>query len=225
MIFRRRRERAQAVGQAEAADGAGGADGPRSGDEGARAGDRRGPWDEAEGRHTDDPTYVDLGALVVRARSGLELRLSSDSDTGQVVAVMLGAADGAVELRVFAAPRSTGIWDDVRADIAAEVKRVGGSVREQEGEFGTELAVVLPVTLDDGRKATQPSRIVGVQGPRWLLRGTFLGRPAAQADPDGLVESAFRDVVVVRGSEPMAPREALALRLPADAQPYHAAPE
>jgi hypothetical protein len=104
------------------------------------------------------------------------------------------------------------------------VTRLGGTVSERDGEYGAELAVVLLVALDDGRQATQPSRIVGVAGPRWLLRATFLGRPAVQPDPEGLLESALRDVVVVRGSEPMSPREALPLRLPSDAQPWSEPP-
>lgn len=185
----------------------------------------RGPWDADEVDGTeDDPTYVDLGGLVVKGRLGLELRLNSDSQTGQVVAVLLAAQDGALELRAFAAPRSADIWEDVRTDIVAEVTRLGGGVREHAGEFGSELAVALPVAMDDGRQATQPSRIVGIAGPRWLLRGTFLGRPAVQPDPDGLLESALRDVVVVRGNEPMAPREPLRLRLPTDAQPWSEPP-
>lgn len=181
----------------------------------------RGPWDVSEVEGTEeDPTYVDLGGLLVKGRPGMELRLNSDRASGQIVAVLLAAKDGALELRAFAAPRSGSIWDDVRADIAAEAKRLGGGVRESDGEYGPELGVVLPVAIDDGRQASQPSRIVGIEGPRWLLRGTFLGRPAVQPDPDGLLESALRDVVVVRGGEPMAPREALPLRLPSDAQPY-----
>lgn len=188
----------------------------------AAAPDRsRGPWDVSEVDGTEeDPTYVDLGGLLVKGRPGLELRLNSDRASGQIVAVLLAAQDGALEIRAFAAPRSGNIWDDVRADIVAEAKRLGGGVRERDGEYGPELDVVLPVAVDDGRQASQPSRIVGVQGPRWLLRGTFLGRPAVQPDPGGLLESALRDVVVVRGGEPMAPREALPLRLPSDARPY-----
>jgi hypothetical protein len=40
-----------------------------------------------------------------------------------------------------------------------------------------------------------------------LLRGTFLGRSAQEPDPDGTIESAFREVIVVRGDGPMSPRE------------------
>lgn len=186
----------------------------------------RGPWDRSETTaDEEDETYVDLGGLVVKPAPGVELRLQVEESTSAVAAVMLAAADSGLELRAFAAPRSGGIWDDVRADIAAEAVRYGGTTSEQEGEFGPELSVVVPVRTPEGREATQPSRIVGVEGPRWLLRGTFFGRSAVAPDPEGDLETAFRSVVVVRGEGPMAPRELLPLRLPpqiavpADADP------
>ena len=176
----------------------------------------RGPWDRSETTaDEDDDAYVDLGGLVVRGREGLELRLQVDEKTGAVATVMLAGSESGLELRVFAAPRNEGIWADVRKDVAAEAARRGGTATEMDGEFGTEVKVVMPVQTPDGRRATQPSRIVGVEGPRWLLRGSFLGKSAGEADPDGLVESAFRDVIVVRGDGPMSPRETLQLHMPA----------
>ena len=70
----------------------------------------------------------------------------------------------------------------------------------------------------EGRTGHQVQRFAGVDGPRWFLRAVFQG-PAAQ-DPAAAaeLESVVRDVVVVRGTEAMAPRELLPLRLP-DAAP------
>lgn len=175
----------------------------------------RGPWDRSETTaDTDDDSYVDLGGLVVKGMPGVEIRLEVEESTSAVTAAMLAAPDSGLELRAFAAPRNGSIWDDVRADIATEAARHGGTATERDGEFGLELQVVVPVQTPDGRPVTQPSRIVGVEGPRWLLRGTFFGRSASAPDPDGDLETAFRSVVVVRGDGPMAPREMLALRVP-----------
>jgi Protein of unknown function (DUF3710) len=176
----------------------------------------RGPWDRAETDRDDgDETYVDLGGLVVRGREGLEFQMQVDGPTHEIAAVVLAGPESGLELRAFAAPKSAGIWDEVRRGIAAEAARHGGTATEQDGEFGVELLLVVPATGPDGRSAVQTSRVVGVEGPRWLLRGTFLGLSAEHPDPDGPVESAFRDVIVVRGNEPMAPREMIPLRLPA----------
>jgi len=179
-----------------------------------------GPWDSSEvNLEEEDRGRVDLGGLVITGKPGLELRLQVDEKSQQIAAVLLMAKDGAVELRPFAAPRNSDIWDDVRRQIAAETTRRGGTATEVEGSYGKELQVVMPVTTPEGKAATQPSRVLGISGPRWLLRATLLGRPAMQPQEDGDIESALRDVVVVRGNDPMAPGEALPLRMPANAQP------
>jgi hypothetical protein len=180
----------------------------------------KGPWDVDDVEITeDDPNVVDLGGLLVRGRPGLEMRLQVDERDQSVVAVLLVSQEGAVELRAFAAPRNESIWDDVRREIGAEATRRGGTATEQHGEFGTELQLVVPVQSPEGQHATQVSRVVGVSAPRWLLRGTFLGRPAQEPDPDGPLESAFRDVVVRRGEGPMAPRSPIPLQMPPGASP------
>ncbi|HSJ19926.1 MAG TPA: DUF3710 domain-containing protein [Nocardioidaceae bacterium] len=200
----------QGAPSADAASRAAGAAGDRVG----------GPFDVSEVElDEEDPTRVDLGGLIVKGRSGIEMRLQVDEASQQVAAVLLVGAEGALELRPFAAPRNGDIWGDVRKQIAAETARRGGTATEAEGTFGTELRVMMPVKTPEGKAATQPSRVLGIAGPRWLLRATFLGRPAVEPDDEGDLESALRDVVVVRGSSPMAPGEPLPLVMPSNARP------
>lgn len=191
--------------------------------EGARA---NGPWDagEVDLQGEEDGQRIDLGGLLVKGRPGYELRLQVDEKSQQVAAVLLIGPEGAAELRPFAAPRGGGIWDDIRRQIAAETSRRGGTATEAEGRFGTELRVVMPARTPEGQPATQPSRVLGIEGPRWLLRATLLGRPAMEPDTEHELEAAVRDVVVVRGTGPMAPGEPLPLVMPANARPA-AAPE
>ncbi len=188
-------------------------------DEGAESAveSRRGPWDVAD-VPDDGLTRVDLGSLQVAPPEGVELRLQADQTTGTVSSVLLAAPDGAVELRPFAAPKSGGMWDEVRREIVAEAAKQGGTATASDGEHGPELVLQVPVRTQDGKSVRQLSRIVGVEGPRWFLRGTFLGRAASAPDSDGVLERAFRDVVVVRGQQAMPPRDMLPLRLPPDAQ-------
>lgn len=187
----------------------------------APAGERTsGPWDLSEvALDPEDTSLIDLGGLIVRGREDLQLQLQVDEGSGQIVAVLMMAEEGAVELRPFAAPRSAGIWDDVRRQIAAETARLGGTATEADGAYGKELHVLVPVQAPDGQQLTQPSRVLGIAGPRWLLRATLLGKPALEPEPEGVIESALRDVVVVRGAEAMAPGDPLPLRLPEGAEP------
>ena len=178
-----------------------------------------GPWDSSEVTlDPDDPTKVDLGGLVVTGTPGLELQLQVDEATGSVSGVVLAGEEGAVELRPFAAPRNGDIWADLRRAIAADVAQHGGTADDAEGPWGHELRVVMPVQLPDGQSATQPSRVLGIQGPRWLLRATLFGKPALEPAEDGEVETALREVVVVRGNDPLPPGEPLPMRVPPNAQ-------
>lgn len=176
-----------------------------------------GPWDVTERQTADDPSYVDLGALQIRGRAGMEIRLQSDGDTDRIGAALVLADESALELRVFAAPRSSGQWDLVRADIVEEVVRMEGDQTEIIGPFGPELHIQIPVTTEDGQAGFQPSRIIGVEGPRWMLRATLLGRSAISPSNDDPLIDVLRDVVVVRGEQAMMAREALLLTPPTTA--------
>lgn len=163
---------------------------------------------------------VDLGALVIAPREGLQLRMQVEDATQEVQAVLLAGPDGALELMAFAAPRGdTGLWDEVRPQLAADMSRRGGTADEVEGPWGTELACRLSVQRNDGSDAVQPSRIIGIHGPRWMLRATLLGRPALDEDAAEPWEAVLADVVVRRGTEPRGVGEQLPIELPPQARP------
>jgi hypothetical protein len=180
-----------------------------------------GPFDstEVDADVLEAEDRINLGALVITGQPGMELRLQVDEQTGQVQAILLVLEDSALELRAFAAPKKTGIWSEVRREIAAEASRMGGTATETEGPFGTELVLVVPVEDPDGQIFSQTSRVIGVDGPRWLLRATVLGRAAVEPDAAPPMEETLRNTIVVRGTEPMAVRESLPLQLPPGAQP------
>ncbi|MFF1816498.1 DUF3710 domain-containing protein [Kribbella sp. NPDC058245] len=180
-----------------------------------------GPFDssEVDPELLEAEDRIDLGALVISGLPGMELRLQVDEQSGAVQAILLVVEESALELRAFAAPKRTGIWDEVRQEIAGEATRMGGTATETETGFGTELVLVVPVEDPDGKIYSQTSRVVGIDGPRWLLRATILGRAAVDPEVAPPLEQTLREVIVVRGDEPMAVRESLPLRLPPGAEP------
>lgn len=176
-----------------------------------------GPFDESQ--VADDGVHrVDLGALLIAPSEGRELRLQVDEASGVVQAVMLTGQDGALELQAFAAPRNGDLWGTVRPQIIDDITERGGRAEEREGRFGTELVCQMPVQKPDGEVGLQPSRIVGINGQRWMLRASFLGRPAVQPEESGEWEDALAQVVVRRGAGAMPVGEPLPTTLPDQAR-------
>lgn len=192
----------------EGADVQGGAAGPAS-----PGYDRHGgPFDVSE-VPDDGVSRLDLGGLQVPGVEGMELRLEVDEAADQVVAVTVAHGESALQLTVFAAPRNEGIWDDVRAEIRGNLAG-SGLVDEVNGDFGRELHATLTLTGPEGQSVMQPVRFVGVDGPRWFLRGLFSGAAARETAAAEPLEAVLRGTVVVRGTDPMAPGDAIPLHVP-----------
>lgn len=169
-----------------------------------------GPWDESV---APEGERVDLGSLHIPVREGYAIQVPPEEGTDDRLAVLLVTEESVLELRAFAAGRTGSLWDEVRDDLKLEVDRLDGQHTEAPGPFGIELRTGIPAQLPDGTEGVQPGRILGIDGPRWFVRGTLLGLAAfddAAAEP--LID-AMRDVVVVRGAAAMMSREALPLTI------------
>jgi hypothetical protein len=169
--------------------------------------------------------YVDLGGVKIPPREGLGLRLEVEEGTGRVVAVGLDFADSSLQVQPFAAPRSSGLWHEIREQIEQQILSQGGTTRVVDGALGPELLAQIPAQAAPGQPpVTRIARFVGVDGPRWFLRGVISGDGALDPRVGAAMEELFRSVVVVRGSAPMPPRDLIPLHMPQGAEP-DAAPE
>ena len=65
------------------------------------------------------------------------------------------------------------------------------------------------------RSVEQTAAGLGVDGPRWLLRGVIMGKATVDAGARARIDQLFRETVVVRGDQPMPPSELLVLTMPA----------
>lgn len=175
-----------------------------------------GPWDLEE--EPELGSRMDLGALRVPKRPGLQVRMEVDKKTRRVVAVNVALDGSSLQLQAFAAPRSEGLWEDLRGELAAQVAKQGGSTQERSGPFGQELLARLPVRLPDGRSGHRPARFLGADGPRWFLRGVLTGKAMVAEQAGADMEAIFGDVVVVRGDQARPPRDLLPLHLPGKRQ-------
>jgi Protein of unknown function (DUF3710) len=193
-VFRRRRHRAEPEAEAAVERGA-----PVP----ARA---TGPWDAGE--PYPERQRIDLGGMRLPVGEGFEIRLIVPGE--QIVGAAVLVDDSALQVHALAAPKSSGLWAEVRAELAESVKAAGGTTEEQEGPFGVELVGRVPV---EGQ-GTQMVRYIGIDGPRWLLHAVISGKAAADTAAAETLEGVIRDIVVVRGDGPMAPKDTIELRLP-----------
>lgn len=184
--------------------------------EGAPAG---GPWDS--GQDVPEQPRIDFGSVRIPVAPDIGVSWEVDKTRKRVTAVRVMAEKSMVRVQAFAAPKSEGLWKEARAQLAAGINQDGGKAQEFDGPFGTELRAVVPLkgkTDDQGRPMGQRARFIGVDGPRWLLRASIQGAAATNAAAAARIEEIVRGIIVVRGSEPKPPKEALELRLSAQTQ-------
>ncbi|MGP3536648.1 DUF3710 domain-containing protein [Microbacterium sp. RD1] len=172
-----------------------------------------GPFDESEANPVRP--YIDLGGIKVLPREGLNLRLEVEEQTKRIVAVGLDYADSTLQVQPFAAPRTTGLWAETREQIRQQVRQQGGRVEERQGPLGPELLAEVPVVAGADGSDKRLARFVGIDGPRWFLRGVIGGAAASDTEAAAKVEDLFRSLVVVRGTAPMPPRDLIPLKMPA----------
>jgi hypothetical protein len=173
-----------------------------------------GPWDGAG--TFPQRERLDFGSLLVPVREGLDVQVNMAEDTGVWITVVRG--DNAMQLQAFAAPKTSGLWDEVRLEIAEEVAKSGGDSQEAQGPFGAELHARVRQGGEGRRPQPEPVRFLGVDGPRWFLRGVISGPAARRPELARPFEELFADVVVVRGDHPAPPRDLLEIRLPEEAR-------
>jgi Protein of unknown function (DUF3710) len=174
-----------------------------------------GPLDETEANAVRP--YVDLGGVKILPRQDLRVRLEVEEASKKVVAVALDFQDSSLQVQPFAAPRNSGLWHEIRQQIATQIAQQGGSTTPQNGAFGPELRAELPAAAGQ-QGGPRVVRFIGVDGPRWFLRGVISGRAAVDPAAGAQLEELFRSVVVVRGTSPMPPRDLIPLHVPPSAQ-------
>jgi hypothetical protein len=172
-----------------------------------------GPLDESEANAVRP--YVDLGGVKILPRQDLQLRLEVEEGSKRVVAVGLDYAGSTLQVQPFAAPRNTGLWHEIRQQIVDQIHKQGGTTRIANGSFGPEVQAQIPVTTPGAPPSTRLARFVGVDGPRWFLRGVIAGEAIVDPEAAAKIEELFRSIVVVRGSTPMPPRDLIPLHMPA----------
>lgn len=159
--------------------------------------------------------YIDFGSLRVPSRDNLQMRLEVEESTQRIVAVSMDYEGSSLQLQAFAAPKTEGVWHEIRGQMRQSISEQGGETEERVGSFGPELIAKMPLVDESGKKTGHRlARFIGVDGPKWFLRGVIGGAALNDARAAANIDDLFRSVVVVREDAPLPPKDLLTLTLP-----------
>lgn len=176
--------------------------------------DDYGPYDASE--KDTDTGYLDFGAVRIPAIEGIQIQpeISPDGSTVRGLNIVVGAS--VVRVMVFSAPKTGGSWEELRAQTWAALEEQNAKIRERNGRWGTEIHANVAGQLPDGRKVSFNTRVVGVEGPRWLLRADIQGPAATEEVAFKQVSEVIDRLVIFRDQSPYPPHTGLPLRIPED---------
>lgn len=157
---------------------------------------------------------VDFGALQIPIREDVTLKLEVEEASSRIVALTVDHQGSSLQLQAFSAPGSEGIWHEIREALEQSIQSQDGKTEMVVGPLGPELNAQIP-TRDGGFRL---AKFIGVDGPKWFLRGVISGLALADTLAMTYMIDIFRSVVVMRGTNPMPPKELLQLVAPAAAK-------
>lgn len=179
-----------------------------------------GPYDISEVESQEfSKGYMDLGTIKVPMRKKVSYRLEQEQAKNKVFAVSAVHENSTLQIQAFAAPRSGGLWEEIRQEMYDQNKSAkGAKLAFQEGEFGQELIIRIPAELPDGRKGERIARFLGIDGPRWMIRAMFMGKAALNRKDAMTLDDILKNAVIDRGEQPLPARQLLELTPPENVQ-------
>ncbi len=175
-------------------------------------------WDlhefQAAGGSVEDGTRVSFGCLWLPVVNGMQVQFQLDEAEQNLLALVVVLDAVSVKLMPLAAPRSGGLWAQIRAEVAQQLLDQGGSAYEQAGPFGPELAATLPAQPGQAPGQGDPARFVGLEGPRWLLHAIIAGPAVHDPSQVEAVHTLLQHIVMVRGEMALPRGAGLPLTMP-----------
>ncbi|MEY4409368.1 MAG: hypothetical protein RLZ65_705 [Actinomycetota bacterium] len=157
--------------------------------------------------------YLDFGSLRISPMAGVTIKADVDDQSKRIVSLSLELDGHRLQVQAFAATKSDGLWEYTMNAIAKGIAEQNGLAEVIQGVLGPELRVQTSVT-ENGNRFLRESRFIGVDGPRWFLRGVLTGPEIYQPDTYLKLIGLYRSVAVNRGDSALPPGELLPITLP-----------
>ncbi|MFM2433800.1 MAG: hypothetical protein RI974_540 [Actinomycetota bacterium] len=172
-----------------------------------------GPFDVSEVGSLEN--IIDFGAIKLpNVNRNLSIKVELEEDTRRLVALTLQTETSMLQVSLFSAPKNSTVWQEVLEVLTTSLESQSAQVTPVVGSFGRELMVAMQVPNLEGGSALQHIRFIGVDGPRWLLRGSITGDALSNLTEQAEIERIYRSIVVDRGAEALPPRELVPLTMP-----------
>lgn len=146
---------------------------------------------------------IDLGSMKIPLPKNSGVTIDVDDNGPQRIRIV--TEHGSIIPVAFAAPRTSGQWADNAQESYRGIVGDGIPARYEDGPWGTEVVAQRP----DG-----VIRIIGIEGPRWMLRLTT----AAPAGSEDAMAQLGREVAartfVYRGDQPILAGTSLPVSVP-----------
>jgi hypothetical protein len=165
-----------------------------------------GPFDIGD---FDDPgqaevARLNLGSVLIPAPETGQLQVEL-TETGVPSAVWVITPNGRFTIAAYAAPKSTGLWREVAAELTDALRKDVGNVSIEMGPWGREVV---------GSGENGIVRFIGIDGYRWMIRCVVNGTEDTIEVVAAEARKALADTVVSRGDTPLPVRTPLPVQLP-----------
>ncbi|AHI22961.1 DUF3710 domain-containing protein [Corynebacterium vitaeruminis] len=148
---------------------------------------------------------LNLGSVVIPLPHGSEVQVEMGPEGPKMLHIL--TPYGRVTPVAFAAPASKGQWREATKDIAASMRNDGLDVEVQHGPWGREVVG----SMQDGGGVV---RIIGVDGPRWMLRMTVACPKESTEEMTALAREITARTFVYRNDDPILAGTSLPVALP-----------
>lgn len=147
---------------------------------------------------------LNLGSMLlpIPHEGDIQVEMGPDGPTMLHVATQYGR----VTPVAFAAPTSGGLWEESAEEIKNGLESDGLDIHLEQGPWGSEVV---------GTTADMELRIIGFDGPRWMLRMTASGPAGSAEELANLARGVMARSFVSRGDNPMPAGQPLPVTLPA----------
>lgn len=150
--------------------------------------------------------YINLGSLIIALPKESEIQVEMGPEGPKMLHIL--TKFGRVTPVAFAAPASAGQWRETTKELAEGMRNDGLNVSVEHGPWGREL-------VGSAEGGGGIVRIIGVDGPRWMLRMTMAAPLQFAEEMTEMAREITARTFVMRGSEPILAGNSLPVALPA----------